>query len=80
MKSGRSLTTVVMEMHGVLIFQCFGVHIVPDSVPDKDQVETFTPAMYSTHYCASPPLQRSKLHHCMGRDIVATQGEPVNYV
>ena len=31
---------------------------MPDSVPDKDQVETFTPAMYSTHYCAS---QRSKL-------------------
>ena len=34
---------------------------MPDSVPDKDQVETFTPAMYSTHYCASPSLQRSKL-------------------
>ena len=34
---------------------------VPDSVPDKDQVETFTPAMYSTYYCVSPPLQRSKL-------------------
>ena len=24
-KPGRSLTTLVMEMHGVLIFQCFGV-------------------------------------------------------
>ena len=45
MSGGRSLTTLVMDMHGVLIIQCFGVHIVPDSVPDKDQVETFTPAM-----------------------------------
>ena len=35
-------------------------YIVPDS-PDKDQVETFIPAVYSTHYCASPSLQRSKL-------------------
>ena len=28
MKPGRSLTTIVMEMemHGVLIFQCCGVH------------------------------------------------------
>ena len=56
MKPDRSLTTLVMEMHCVLIFQCLE-YIVPDS----DQVETFTPAMYSTHYCASPPLQRFKL-------------------
>ena len=56
---------------------------MPDSVPDKDQVETFTPAMYSTHYCASSPLQRSKLdpyHTSSLGDLVVMQGEPVNYV
>ena len=44
MSGGRSLTTLVMDMHGVLISNALEC-IVPDSVPDKDQVETFTPAM-----------------------------------
>ena len=56
---------------------------MPDSVPDKDQVETFTPAMYSTHYCASPPLEvQACLIHTMyfiTGDLVVMQGEP-NYV
>ena len=55
---------------------------MPDS-HDKDQVETFTPAMCGTHYCASPPLQRSKLdlYHAyfITGDLDVMQGEP-NYV
>ena len=54
---------------------------MPDSVPDKDQVETFTPAMHSTDYFAPPPLQRSKLDpHFITGDLVVMQGEPVHYV
>ena len=44
-------------------------------VPDSDQVETFTPAMYSTHYCASPPLP-----YFITGDLVFMQGAPVSYV
>ena len=58
---------------------------MPDSVPDKDQVETFIPAVYSMHYCASPctlaEVQACLIHtmYFITGDLVVMQGEP-NYV